>query len=589
VNLEPGAKLAYKVDLQPSIGETMSVHNSPVTGQVSMVLSDTESDIAAKRTELRVLWDEICAGDQSPPGEFQSTTADRTDRLHQLIKELRNINRDSPPSYIDKLPDELLYTVFSLTFSPFPLDMQWLKNESEILVPLGIKRVRQVRSGDISLTLSMVCKRWQGIMLSSPSLWSSLIIGGESTEPEYLNLYLHLSRDHPLTLYLITPNEGALLALKPHAHRIRHLYIHIGTHRRWRFEFFSNAMTISYGHPQTNTTLRIPTSSILSLNLNLQSATPGSIHHFQHLQHLAICHAKIDALLIPDRVCLPYLRALTFGNIDGEEIISALKRLLVQTLQVLFLSFLQISYEQFISLQSYIYQMQNLISVELLMSELSPHDWIEDLLLPELFSSTIRQVELTWYGNRTTPLQFVAGIGPIEKLLLSSRFMECPFPAYCFPATLRELELHTSYKDTQEMQEISLPFLEKLILHMPCVYADHLLHKLFAPSLTRLEVESEDYGVFGTIYDFTSFRDAIFIHTPQLQHLEINRFALGSSGNVLPLPQLRNLKFHDSDWGFFTSIEAPQLLELTLELSVVTTRMTRAEYSGGSDHAPGRY
>ena len=70
----------------------------------------------------------------------------------------------------------------------------------------------------------MVCKRWQAIMLSSPSLWGSLIIDAKRFELEFLELYLHLSQDYPLTLYLITPIEEALLALQPHAHRIQRLY-----------------------------------------------------------------------------------------------------------------------------------------------------------------------------------------------------------------------------------------------------------------------------------------------------------------------------------------------------------------------------
>jgi hypothetical protein len=564
----------------------MSVHNSPVTGQVSMVLRDTESDVAAKRTELRVLWDEICAGDHSSSGELQSTTSNRTDRLHQLIKELQGITRDSPPSYINKLPDELLDMVFSLTLPPFPLDMRWPSNGDEILGMLGIDLGRRVWSGDISL-LSMVCKRWEGITLSSPSLWSSLIICGEFFEPEYLNLYLHLSRDRPLTLYLITPNEGALLALKPHAHRIQHLYLHDGAHHRWGLEIFSNAMTISVGHPRTNATLHIPTS-ILSFSLNLQNTALESIHHFQHLQHLVICHEKIDASLIPDDIGLPYLRALTFGNIGGEELIGALKRLLVRTLEVLLLSVLQIGYKEFISLQSYIYLMPSLISVNLSMRELSPYDWIEDLPPPELFSSTIQQVELTWSGERNTPLQFVAGISSLEKLLLSNDIMESSFPEYCFPGTLRELELRMSYVKYQAMPEIYLPFLEKLILHTPCGYADRLLHQLFAPSLVRLVVEPGYEGV-RELHDPTSFRDAIFIHTPQLQHLETNIFELGSSSNALPLPQLQTLKLHPNDWGFFKSIEAPQLLELSLKLSGATMKINGAKYSGGSDHAPGTY
>jgi hypothetical protein len=90
--------------------------------------------------------------------------------------------------------------------------------------------------------------------------------------------------------------------------------------------------------------------------------------------------------------------------------------------------------------------MPSLILVELSMRKLSPHDRIEDPPPPELFSSTIRQVELTWLGERNTALQFVAGISSLEKLLLSGNIMESPFPEYYFPATLRELESRTSYK-----------------------------------------------------------------------------------------------------------------------------------------------
>lgn len=40
------------------------------------------------------------------------TTDDRTSRFHRLIKGLQSIKRECPRSYVDKLPNEVLYFVF---------------------------------------------------------------------------------------------------------------------------------------------------------------------------------------------------------------------------------------------------------------------------------------------------------------------------------------------------------------------------------------------------------------------------------------------------------------------------------------------
>jgi len=89
-----------------------------------MSSSVDESVAAAKRSELEVLWGEICVGNSSSTVESQPITGnDGTSRLYQLVKELRSIVRERSPPYIDNLPNELLNEIFLLILSPLPLNI----------------------------------------------------------------------------------------------------------------------------------------------------------------------------------------------------------------------------------------------------------------------------------------------------------------------------------------------------------------------------------------------------------------------------------------------------------------------------------
>ena len=534
-----------------------------------MAPCDAERVIAAKRSELRVLWDEICSGDLSSSSKPQFTTADdRKSRLHQLIKELQRISRERSRSYVDKLPNEVLYLVFSLMLSPLPLNIRYIHFESQ--------------SGWGALDLSMVCKRWQAVMLSSPSLWTRLIIDGEHFEPDYLHFYLHLSHGHPLTLYWITPNEEALLALKPHAHRIQHLYNLPGI--KWCLEDLYDDATMAVVHPPLDTTFRIPTSSIISLdphsNLSIES-----ICRFQHLQQLISRNMINDLSLIPQHVNLPCLRILVLHGIRAEKPTSALRCFLVQQLQVLDLEFSEdLSHEEFTSLQSYIYQIPTLLSVRL---DISPKrkGWVEDPPLPKLVSSTIQQVELHGKWGENSPLQFIAGIRSLERLSLQGVGAQYSLPKYCLPPTLRELELSLD-RGVSEMQEISLPCLEMLSVRLDYPHRDSLIHKLYAPLLIRLEVRWLPFSL-PPINDHTgSFRLAVSTHALQIQHLYINTSDLADLGNFPPFPQLRTLMCRTNDWNSIALLKASRLLELTVN---ATGEIKMSEYFSECGDAPGKH
>ena len=548
----------------------MSAHHSPTTRQVSMAPCDAESVITAKRSELKVLWDEICSGDLSSSSNPQSITAhDRTSRLRQLIKELQRIGRERSRSYVDKLPNEVLYLVFSFMLSPLPLNIWYINFESQ--------------SGWGALDLSMVCKRWQAVLLSSPSLWTRLIIDGEHFEPDYLHFYLHLSHGHPLTLYWITPNEEALLALRPHAHRIQHLYNLPGI--KWCLEDLYDDATMAVVHPPLDTTFRIPTSSIISLDLNHSSISLESVCRFQHLQQLISRNVINDLSLIPQHVNLPCLRILMLHEIRAEEPTSALRRFPVQQLQVLHLEFSEdLSYEEFTSLQSYIYQIPTLLSVRL---EISPKSegWVEDPPPAKLVSSTIQQVELHGKWGENSPLQFISAIRSLEKLSLQGIGTRCSLPKYCLPPTLRELELSLDW-DVSEMQEISLPCLEILRLKMDYTHRNSLLHKLYAPLLIRLEVRPLPFSL-PPINDHTdSFKLAVSTHALRIQHLEINAFDHADLGNFPPFPQLRTLRCRTNDWSSIASLEGPRLLELTVN---AMGEIKVGEYFSECGDTPGKH
>ena len=100
----------------------MSAHHSPTTSEGSITSNDAQSVIAAKCSELQALWGEISASHSYSSAGLQPTTADdRTSRLRRLISELQGIGRERPPSYIDRLPNDLLYRVFLLIVSRLPL------------------------------------------------------------------------------------------------------------------------------------------------------------------------------------------------------------------------------------------------------------------------------------------------------------------------------------------------------------------------------------------------------------------------------------------------------------------------------------
>ena len=539
----------------------MSARHSPTTSQDSITSNDAQSVIAAKRSELQALWDEISASQLHSSAGLQPTTSDdRTSRLHRLISELQSIGRERPPSYIDRLPDDLLYRVFLLIVSPLPLDL-------DTIDAYGTLRATMFNlssghwQGDASLVLSAVCKRWKAIMLSSPSMWSSPIIDAKCFELEYLQLYLHLSRDHPLTLYFSAPNEELLLALKTHVHRIRRLYFATGASHQWKVDILSDGVTMVLDHPGCDTALCIPISSILSLGLKIESVPLEPICHLQYLQSLSI-----DGTLppIPNHIPLPHLRTLSGRWVRPEGLEIWLKQLLVPTLQVLHLFFGEISSEDFTSLQSCISQLPSLITVGLKI--IPDARWVEKPTPPEFVSSTIQQVKLEWLwlGGGHTPFDFVAGITQLERLSLRDLGSGYSSSRYCLPVTLREPDLHLNAESTQGMQEISLPLLEKFKLIAHFHYGDELFRNLIAPSLMGLHFTQPP-----VLVKQISSTAAAFTHTSKLQHLAIGGGLLWSfedSENVPSFPQLQALSFETDDWRTLVLLEAPQLTELTVEI-----------------------
>ena len=522
----------------------MSTRHPPAITQPPVALKNAQSVIATKPSELHVLWEEICTRDPS------SSTEGRTSRLNKLIKDLQSVQRKHPPTYINNLPSELLCLIFAFTVSPD------LVEEKTFIKP------RSTSWG--SLALTMVCKRWQAIMLSSPWLWGNLIIDRESFEPEHLGLHLHLSHGHPLTLYLITPSREALLALRPHAHRIQHLYCR---HFKWYLEILHGGTTMILNHPWVDSRhsagLYIPTS-IVTLVATLHSPLEP-IFHLRNLQCLIISDEEGNLSLMPEQVEMPRLRLLDLNHIASEDPTGVLKRFPVQRLQTLRLVFPEdMSYKNFTSLQTYIYQMPSLISVKITMRPLNL-GWIERPPPPESFSSTIKQVELKRLGGGMTPFQFVAGIRSLEKLTLTLEYHDGEDPRVnlkgCLHATLRELEITLRWEDVRAVQEITLPYLETLVLNVDPYLGSSLLRNLSAPSLIRLEIPPR--FIPASLDKYTSaFKSAIFIHSHQLGCLNIGSFELGSSDTLPAFPRLRTLRVRTRDWKFLISLDAPHISEL---------------------------
>ncbi|CAG7855007.1 SubName: Full=Uncharacterized protein {ECO:0000313/EMBL:CCA77715.1} [Serendipita indica DSM 11827] len=104
----------------------------------------------------------------------------------------------------------------------------------EILVPIFESFTQVSRKGGrwthTSISpLSFVCKRWQRIIIGTPSLWS-IVVASDEAEDALANaaVYVQLSRDHPLTIIYdlgCTVIDQMALILAPHYSRVKSILL----------------------------------------------------------------------------------------------------------------------------------------------------------------------------------------------------------------------------------------------------------------------------------------------------------------------------------------------------------------------------
>jgi hypothetical protein len=89
------------------------------------------------------------------------------------------------------------------------------------------------------LEFIMVSRRWESILLGLPVLWSRIYLCNEEDEMALVSTFLHLSKESPLHLEILTvlPTTSSLELLAEHSPRIRTISIRPGA---------SNTMTALY-------------------------------------------------------------------------------------------------------------------------------------------------------------------------------------------------------------------------------------------------------------------------------------------------------------------------------------------------------
>jgi hypothetical protein len=557
-----------------------------------MDLNDIEGTIATRRSELLALWDEIRTEQdlaqvgaktavswtttyayfvhdnlllltQQSHEPDRRVTRDGTNeprassqqerRLHFLraIKDLQalSISRKSSPSNFDRLPPELL----SLILSFVSLDLR--------------DRGRRVEwPGGYSPVLCMVCTHWREVILSDPTLWSTIVVDATVVEIEQLQLYLYLSRNSPLTLILLDLNEEILLALEPHAPRIRHL--RDGRNRQWTLEYAQGVGILTSRALQCGGGIHIPAET-LSLNLSLESSSLEALHHYESLQEISVDFEHIVYPHALSQAGLPCLTVLTLDYFEESTLKEISGLFLPHRLQIFSLGTrtVSLSFQEFAFLLSYIQQMPVLDSISLNVAPFGD-GWEGELAITE-WPSTIRYLKVDCAAIK--PLHAcLFGIQSLEELNLRC-YIDSQFSvSKCASiGTLRSLDLNlessVDYWEiiVEEIESIDLPSLEVLRISGPFDYIASFFQQALAPLLLRLDlwipIVPKDVTFEWLLADFLDCSSGLL-------WLRVGELAFRGLDDVPPLRQLRTLIIVLDDWNDLISWEMPELSELSLDL-----------------------
>jgi hypothetical protein len=495
--------------------------------------------------------------------------------LVRAIKDLQALAGKTSSSFfpINELPTEVLPLIFSFV----PLDL-WDGGR------LSRGKYNEWPGGYCPI-LCMVCTRWQALILSDPTLWSTIVVDATQFEIEDLQLYLHLSRNHYLTLYLEHLDEKAVLALEPHTPRIRHLYD--GRDRIWTIGISQGVGNLTSRTVRCNRGLRFPVE-ILSLDVVLDAPSLEVLHQYRGLQEISIDFRNLDQSLVRSKAKLPCLTTLTINYFVPPILRDFYAILSPQKLQTFIfgMSWVPLDFEEYASLLLYIGQMPVLASISFKCLP-SWDSWGGDLITAQ-WPSTIRHLSVVWNtGSNPPPLHSdFLEIQSLEELHLDC-FIHPQFSlSRCRSTkTLRTLELVLGSVDigdtVEETQHIDFPCLEVLLIKGPLHYTASFLRRAFAPLLLRLELFiSKERRYITSDWRLADFFDC----SSGIRQLSIKKFVFKGLEGMPPLRELRTLRILLEDWNDLVSWETPELSELSLELRVLRpSRKSEVDPDGGAD------
>ncbi|KAF8210925.1 hypothetical protein K438DRAFT_100371 [Mycena galopus ATCC 62051] len=202
-----------------------------------------------------------------------------------------------------------------------------------------------------SLLLLSICTSWTAIALSTPELWSKLllVLPSEVTAEfqDFLNGWFVRAKDHPMSISFsgcTNPDPGIMAIIATHAHHIRDIHLPSPSYLR----LFTPEATfpclqslfVAEGDPGDNTSLSVseiiqalrsaPNLTECTLHLQYISLGPGAVGdcvHHEHLNELDIKGVDTSSRILK-ALTSPSLESLDVPvhSSDASELISFLDR-----------------------------------------------------------------------------------------------------------------------------------------------------------------------------------------------------------------------------------------------------------------------
>ncbi|KAL0569041.1 hypothetical protein V5O48_012926, partial [Marasmius crinis-equi] len=221
--------------------------------------------------------------DTVPPRNSQ-VLADAEKELNDISKAYAYNSREALHSPVHRLPPEILTRIFTI---------------NRVRARLALALARRIQIPDV-FPISQVCRRWRGIILSTPSLWSDFGMGGYVLENKdqqaqagfarTVRLFLERSKSAPLTLMFTVLKDNRWLR-EDKDEIPEHLSLLVDSAERWKdvsvfIEDFAHPVFRLLSSPSSG---RTRLSSLHSLHLEshgFHQEIPQPFDVFEHCESL---------------------------------------------------------------------------------------------------------------------------------------------------------------------------------------------------------------------------------------------------------------------------------------------------------------